>query len=1011
MATRSSHLETSALFLVLSLAANAGDPPISFDRDVRPILSDNCFECHGPDTNKRKAKLRLDTEGGLFADRDGVKVVTRGAPEESELFVRITETEADFRMPPAEFRHSLDDAEIGVIRRWIKEGAEFESHWAWRAPQRPATPDVQDSSWPKSPIDSFVLARLERESLSPSPNADARTLARRLSVDLTGLPASPATVDALESGELTIDALTEELLASPHYGERMAQHWLDLVRYADTVGYHGDQEWNMWPYRDYVIRSFNENKAFDQFSIEQLGGDLFEEPKMADKVAAGYNRLNMVTFEGGSQAKEYLLKYAADRVRNFSTVWLGSTVGCAECHDHKFDPYATKDFYRLSAYFADIDEVGVFAGVGAVPPEMKVASPEQEARLLALSSKVQSLEEELNREDPSLTAEQRAWELAATAEADDGVRTEVIWVDDIQGNGGTTEGTWSFVTQADGAPVRSGESSRKQTGSGIVQHFFHEATKRVSLGAGDLLYAWVYLDAANPPEQLMLQFHIDGNWEHRAVWGPDKISFGGPGTDTDAHRQMGALPVTGEWVRLMVEPSLVGLKPGSSIDGMAYTQFGGLAHWDDAGVETGSPSLAFGDATGSVREAVFVTASSRTSEQEQLLRAHFRASAPSLETQRAALAEAETAHASFEAELPVMLATVSVQPREVRVLPRGNWMDESGEVITPGTPAFMPQAPHREEARADRLDLAHWAVSEENPLVARAFVNRIWKLLFGEGIARTPDDLGNQGARPTHPELLDWLSVEFIESGWDVKHIVRTITASSTYRQSSSSRADLTDRDPYNELLARQSRWRHDAEFLRDGALAASGLLSRSVGGKSVKPYQPAGHWRELNFPMRTWQASEGDALYRRGLYTFWCRTFLHPAMDAFDAPSREESCARRNRSNTPQQALVLLNDPTFVEAARVLAERSYSEASDAQGIEQLWQSVLTRSPRPGELEVASALLESERARFAVDADAVSALLSVGAQPLPEEIAPDELAAWTQLARLVFNLHETVTRS
>ena len=444
---------------------------------------------------------------------------------------------------------------------------------------------------------------------------------------------------------------------------------------------------------------------------------------------------------------------------------------------------------------------------------------------------------------------------------------------------------------------------------------------------------------------------------------------------------------------------------------MAYTQFGGLAHWDDAGVETEAPSLAFTSATGSVREAILLAALDRTEDQEKLLRAHFRASAPSLEMSRTALTEAEAAHASFEAALPVMLATVSVPPREVRVLPRGNWMDESGEIIAPGTPAFMPQAPTREASRGDRLDLARWAVSEDNPLVARAFVNRIWKLLFGEGIARTPDDLGNQGARPTHPELLDWLSVEFVESGWDVKHIVRTITASSTYRQSSSSRADLIDRDPYNELLARQSRWRHDAEFLRDGALAASGLLSRTVGGKSVKPYQPAGHWRELNFPMRTWQASEGDALYRRGLYTFWCRTFLHPAMDAFDAPSREESCARRNRSNTPQQALVLLNDPTFVEAARVLAERAHSETSDAQGIEQLWQSVLTRSPRPEELEVASALLESERARFAADADAVNALLSVGVQALPEEIAPDELAAWTQLARLVFNLHETVTRS
>ncbi len=1000
-----------ALLLLFSMTP-AGDPPVSFDRDVRPLLSDNCFECHGPDSNKRKVKLRLDREEGLFSLRDGVYVITPGEPSKSELFLRITAEDPEFRMPPAEFRHSLEAEEIETVRRWISEGAEYEGHWAWSRPTRPEPPAVHDEAWVRNPIDRFVLARLEAEGIAPSPPADTRTFARRLSVDLTGLPADPDAVADFVRGSFDEAAYIDELLGSPHYGERMTQHWLDLVRYADTVGYHGDQEWRMWPYRDYVIRSFNENKPFNEFTLEQLGGDLFDEPTMSDKVAAGYNRLNMVTFEGGSQAKEYLLKYAADRVRNFSTVWLGSTVGCAECHDHKFDPYATKDFYRLSAYFADIDEVGVFAGVGAVPPQMRVASPEEEIELTGLAVTVERLKGELDREDPALAQEQAAWELGAASEAGDGVRNSVAWVDDAQSNGGKTEGTWTFVGETDGAPVRSGESSRKQTGSGTVQHFFHVAKKRIALTEGDRFYAWVHLDPTNPPKQVMLQFHADGKWDHRAVWGEDKISFGGAGTDTDAHRQMGVLPVTGEWVRLEVDPALVGLGPGGSVDGMAFTQFGGFVHWDEAGVETDTPSLVFGSALGSIRDAVLANSEARTEEQVQLLRAHYRGISPSLGATRSAIAEAEVAHKSFEESLPEMLATVSVEPREVKVLPRGNWMDESGEVVLPGVPAFLPQGELLGAQRADRLDLARWAVSDANPLVARAFTNRIWKILFGEGIVRTPDDLGNQGARPTHPELLDWLSAEFIESGWNVKHLVRTIVVSNTYRQRSRVRADLSDRDPYNELLARQGRWRHDAEFLRDGALAASGLLTSTIGGKSVKPYQPAGHWRELNFPMRTWK--HGDDLYRRGLYTFWCRTFLHPAMDAFDAPTREESCARRNRSNTPQQALVLLNDPAFVEAARTLAEepaRPFPHESDEQGVHHIWQRVLARPASEGELMEALSLLADERARFSADDAAASALLSKGERPVPADLATAELAAWTQVARLVLNLHETVTRS
>jgi hypothetical protein len=644
---------------------------------------------------------------------------------------------------------------------------------------------------------------------------------------------------------------------------------------------------------------------------------------------------------------------------------------------------------------------------------MWVASPEEAVELAEFAAAIEDLKIELDRDNPALAEAQASWESQATSEAGDGVRDSVAWVNDAQSNGGTTEGVWTFVGAGDSAPVHSGERSRKQKGSGIVQHHFHGAEKRAVLAEGDRLYAWVHLDPENPPMQVMLQFHVDGTWEHRAVWGEDKISFGGVGTDREAHRQMGDLPATGEWVRLEVDPAAVGLGPGRIVDGMAYTQFGGLAHWDEAGVETDTPSLTFATGSGSVRDAVFATAEARTEEQTQLLRTHYRIISPILDETRAALGEAEAAHIAFEETLPVMLETVSVKPREVRVLPRGNWMDESGEVVLPGVPAFLPQGDLGKEGRADRLDLARWAVSDANPLAARTFVNRIWQLLFGGGLARDPDDLGNQGARPTHPELLDWLAVEFIESDWDVKQLVHTIVSSNTYRQSSDTRPDLVERDPFNELLARQGRWRHDAEFVRDGALAVSGLLTATIGGPSVKTYQPVGHWRELNFPMRTWKQGEGDQLYRRSLYTFWCRTFPHPAMDAFDAPSRESSCAKRNRSNTPQQALVLLNDPGFVEAARALAEtsaRRTAQQSDEEGVQWIWSRALARKARADELYVALNLLAEERARFEADSKATKTLLAVGKHAVPQDVPETELAAWTQVSRLVLNLHETVTR-
>ncbi len=996
-----------------------GTGKVQFGLEIQPILSEHCFACHGPDAHARKANLRLDQPGSFLADRSEGALIHPGHPETSPLFLRIVSPDDDRRMPPPDAFHQLDSDEIERLRAWIEQGAHYSPHWSFTGLNTPTVPELTDLGRhaPTHPIDRFIGEPLRRAGVIPSIQATDRVLVRRLAHDLTGLPADPASLEAVERGALSLDGYVEQLLTSPHYGERMAQHWLDLVRYADTVGYHGDQEWQMWPYRDHVIKAFNGNQPFDTFTIEQIAGDLLPEPSMAQRVAAGYNRLNMITFEGGSQAKEFLLKYAADRVRNVSTVWLGATMGCAQCHDHKFDPYTMGDFYRLSAFFADIDEVGVFQDYQnqVVPPEMKVVYPEQERRREELAQELKQAKRRFLGPHPELDARQEDWEAALLSQARSGILQAAIWVDDQQSNGGTTRDNWTFVEGKDGTPVHSGSYSRRQRGEAIVQHFFQGADRTLTIGEGDRLYAWLYLDPQAPPEQVMLQFHLNGSWEHRAVWGADRISFGGIGTDGDHRRHMGELPKAGEWVRLEVPHERVGLAAGDTIDGMAFTQFGGLAYWDAAGVLCSFPDLVHSPYTTQV--ALRTSRADRSQDQSDALRTRFRREHGGQASNYEGLQKAQAALDSLQDSLPRMLATVSVQPRDVRVLPRGNWMDESGDLVQPNVPAFLrTSAVSIPSTGATRLDLARWLVSESNPLAARAFVNRMWQLLFGRGLAATPGDLGHQGARPSHPELLDWLATQFVNSGWDVKQLVRTIVSSDTYRRSSAYRADLAALDPQGDLLASQRRWRKDAEFLRDGALAASGLLVPSVGGPSVKPYQPSGHWRELNFPKRVWQQGAGEDLYRRSLYTFWSRTFLHPALDAFDAPSREEACAERNRSNTPQQALVLMNDPSFVEAARVLATVALQASTTPEStVQTLWRRILARSARPAELRTALALFDTERQRFYTNRQSAHLLVSQGSMPIPEEVADSEdsnieLAAWTQVARLALNLHETVTR-
>lgn len=823
-------------------------PPVKavdYNRDVRPILAENCFACHGADRNKRQAGLRLDmAESALKPAASGHAAVVPGRPDGSELWRRVTAKNA-LLMPPASTGKHLTGKQVAVLRAWLAQGGAYAPHWAYIPPKRPALPPAPKgppASWPLNPIDRFILARLQDEGLGPSPGADRPTLVRRLSLDLTGLPPTPEEVDAfvLDRDPKAYDKLVDRLLASPHYGERMAVYWLDMVRYADTDGYHGDRHRSVFPYRDYVINAFNTNKPFDRFTVEQLAGDLLPNATLEQKIASGYNRLNMVTREGGAQAKEYLAKYGAERVRTTALVWQAATLGCSECHDHKFDPYTTKDFYRFKAFFADIRQVGLYPNNKEdLDPVLLLPTRAQSDDLDRLAAQADALRKRLDTATPELAEAQAKWEQAVK----------------------------------DGAK-----------------------------------------DVAKPPDPILAILNVE-----REKRGP---------------------------------------------------------------------------------------------EQQAALAKHFRGIAPELEGTRKELAEAERKRTELEGSIPRTLVTASVPPETVRVLPRGNWMDDSGEVVQPGVPQFLPQLPA--DQPAGRLALAKWLVSRENPLTARVMVNRMWMLLFGAGLARSPGDFGAQGAAPTHPELLDWLATEFMDSGWDVKHVMRLIVASRAYRQTSRVSRTLRERDPYNLLLARQGRFRLDAEFVRDNALAISGLLSTKAGGRSVKPYQPAGYWDHCNtFAGRLiYDQDHQEDLYRRGLYTYWKRTFLHPAMLAFDAPSREECTVERSHSNTPLQALVLLNDPEFVEAARALGERVMREGGADPERRAAWvfRRATGRGATAPEISVLTQLYRKHLADYTGDKAAAAQLAGVGERPVPKDLDAAELAAWTSVARAILNLHETVTR-
>lgn len=999
-------------------AVGYAEEPLKFNRDIRPILAENCYLCHGPDHNKRKADLRLDHRDSATAGE--APAIVPGNPDASALIKHIFATDPDELMPPPESERKLSLAQRETLQRWIAEGAEYEPHWSYTPVHKLEAPRTTHPA--ATPVDAFIVQRLEERQIAPAPEADRATLLRRLSFDLLGLPPTPEDIEAFaaDTAPGAYERQVERMLASPHFGERLAMDWLDLVRYADTNGYHGDEYRSVYPYRDYVINAFNANMPFDQFTREQIAGDLLPNGTREQKIASGYNRLNQITAEGGAQEKEYRAIYAADRVRTTTSVWLGATMGCAQCHDHKYDPYTAKDFYSFAAFFADVDERGVYGAGGIWDPVMYLPDAAQQTKLDEFDGAIALVNRVLNESTPEGDQAYAGWLRQSEQEAKHATNP---WTPLAPGTLAASTGAAPDQRARGIFAVRSAAGEKQTvTVNGAVPVQLLTAIRLEALAFDALGSA---SEAGNGAFKLTgITFSVKGQalaiQEAVADFEQPETSIAGA-IDTDPNTgwaiQRHERSTRHEAIFYLASPLTI--EAGSSLEvTMQLEGLGGAPVQEYFRIQASAqprPELPLRKQVG--RDIVRLLRKdpmARTAEENGSLRAAFNASSSYMKGKRAELARLTNEKTAFQRTLESTLVSQSVEPRVTRVLARGNWMDDSGPVVEPAVPEFLPGL-GLADRRATRLDLADWLVRKDNPLTARVYVNRLWKMYFGTGLSKVLDDLGAQGELPSHPELLDWLAVEFMESGWDVKHMVRLIVNSGTYRQASARREELQDLDPYNRLLARQSQFRLPAELLRDNALAVSGLLSQAVGGRSVYPYQPDGYYANCNTftgPL-IYTADEGENQYRRGLYTFWKRSFLHPSMLAFDAPTREECTAERTLSNTPLQALVLLNDPTYVEAARALATRMYTEGGGEVSDRIVWafKRLLSRAPSEDEVVLLAQLYAKHRAAYIDAPESAIALVDVGFSTTPTDIPAGELAGWTSVARALLNLHETITRT
>jgi hypothetical protein len=980
----------------MSLAVEKPD----YNFDVRPILSDNCFACHGPDRENQKGGLRLDLrDAATQPAKSGETAIVPGNPDASTLISRILSTDAEEVMPPPKSHKKLSKRQIEILRQWIASGADYQPHWAFIPPQQISPPHIPAQLTTPNPIDAFIRHRLLSVGLSPSPEAPRHILLRRAALDLTGLPPSPAGVAAFNADQRpdAFERAVDRLLASPHFGERMAVDWLDAARFADSNGYQVDRDRELWPWRDWVIRAFNENMPFDQFTIEQLAGDLLPNSSLNQRIATGFHRNHMLNEEGGVLADEFLAEYTADRVETTAAVWLGQTFNCARCHDHKYDPFTQKDFYSLKAFFHNVPENGVGQYGSNIrvnaPPFVRLPSPNLEAKLADLRAAAKAVADQIAT-------------LKTRAAAD-----SVTWADRL------IDKTVSWVTLG-------------QTRDSKAEPHVVAPDKSTSLRVNVPVPlaqppTTAFLVELSAPEQSGTLDHLAVRLLHREKAGakPTPLPLKGAATPESlpaAESAKAASTAPGARLPLVLKPNStlrLAFEPESPLDPakagtveleIIVTKPSAVINVTTS-ASTADPELLVGP---EIVVAAKVPVKQRAPKDRQLLETAFLSRLPENKTLTLEAERLRKQINDTELEIPTSLVMEEMkQPRATHVLLRGAY-DRKGEQVTAATPTVLPPLP--DDAPKNRLGLARWLVDPKNPLTARVTVNRLWQMLFGTGLVKSSEDFGAQGDLPSHPKLLDWLATDFMQSGWNVKRLLRQIVTSATYRQSSVVTPESLDKDPENRLLSRAPRVRLAAEAIRDQALSASGLLVRTLGGPSVKPYHPAGLYEQVTAGngYNKYIPGKGADLYRRTLYTYWKRSVPHPAMLVFDAPFRETCTLRRPRTNTPLQALNLMNDPTYVEAARFIGQRMLRDGgpTPALRITHAFNLLLAREPSATEQGLLVQSLERYLATFSADPAAAKALLDVGDTKPDPELNPIELAAYTTLANTLLNLDETITR-
>ncbi len=1076
--------------LTIVPARAQADERVSFNADIRPILSAACFKCHGFDENTRQADLRLDAvEGASY-------VMNSTDLSENLLWERVASTDQDTVMPPPDEQRQLSEAEKQLLRQWIEQGGTFQGHWAFEpiAPGEPPVvgepPEAVEAprAWQVNPIDRFLLAQMSRRAMAPQPEADRETLIRRVAFTLTGLPPTLQEVDAylLDTSPEAYERMVDGYLNSPRYGEEMARPWLDIARYGDTHGLHLDNVRDIWAYRDWVVDAFNANKPFDEFTIEQLAGDLLENPTQQQLIATGFNRCNVTTSEGGAIDAEFLYRYAVERASTTYEAWLGLTGGCAVCHDHKFDPISAKEFYQMYAFYYSAADPAMDGNVSNTPPYLSLATPAQQQQLEHLRQIEQASESRWQSAASDLAGEWDQWLAShsvedqaaaagatatpaepASVDSAAGVPSSIydMWLDDDLPLGASANNTsrnaevWLTAEQLE-IPVGDrvleqafGDFHEQNISGGVVPRVIPQDAQ---------LEVWLRVDPLHVPDAVMLQLDTPQG-ARQFAWGQAE-ALGRGAFDTQHKQRVGDLPPAGQWTKFVLDSAALDLAPGTTVDALKLAQFGGICQWDGLAVRGSAPAdhdprhsleawLAYAKGKNipvipkPVADALKTPAEDPANSdglqfqiRTQYLKHIARRVPAQLARARADAERSRLAVARLADSIPgTMIYGELPEPRQAFVMLRGEY-DQPGEAVMPGTPDCLPplwkatqdgatqaavdqaevdraevdRAVAEPGPRATRLDLAQWLVRDDQPLTARVTVNRFWQQVFGLGLVETSGDFGAQGSPPTHPQLLDWLAHDF-QQDWDVRRLMRQLVTTAAFKQSAQVAADDLAKDPHNQWLARGPRIRLAAEQIRDAALASSGLINLRMGGKPFRSYQPTGIWEPVgygNSNTRYYLRDQGNDIYRRSLYSFVKRTAPPPFMSNFDASNREQVCTRRERSNTPLQALQLMNDTQHVEAARALAQRVMQHTTSTAGrIDNMFRTVLARYPDAVEQAQLATALAQFQERYAADAESAQQLIHVGQSRPTQTLAANELAAYTLLANLILNLDETITRN